>query len=640
MNYLPLFEEEENNNSSKTKQKLETRRPFVCRSKRLQDIKKVAQANQTIHSDFDSELNYLRQAFEAEVFEGLTANDFLPAPNHWRDILKMPEKQKRFWLKALYSEAKLLIVTMKCFSKEQPNDDDPIILVTAKFRTKINSDGTIDKLKARICIRGDMQAQYTEFDTWCPIGNFRDLKIFLAFAAHYKCRVHQLDFIGAFLQAIAKNRTFTTLPTEWKELFPDLADWFGTPLKLLKSIYGSTDSTCKWDDTLSDFLVKDFGSTKCPSSGSINIFKKGELFMFLLNVVDDQLYFTNDDNLRKDFEKRTTYRFDAELMGQAHWYLQARLNQRHDYSIVLDQSRYMALIVAKILPQHKDNKPTENEITKFAAPLPSEFIPTIKDKSKNLLAYQDLQQEYGFAYPTAIGMLIFLLNTAIILHFSIRKLAKFNNLPGKTHYKALIHLIQHIRMNKNNYGLQFYSPEVVPPIHQRILEHYPDFDFKMHPIIVFTDSSWHDCPDTSRSTGCYYTYVFGSLVDSASFVPSPIALSSAEAEYNACAFAITAALHTKQLFNSFSHRHPDSPVTIALFVDSKSAICMMNNDKDTKRTRHIERRINFVRQARATGVFIPYKIPGEENVADVGTKNLPAATLKHHQPCVHISVDP
>ena len=67
---------------------------------------------------------------------------------------------------------------------------------------------------------------------------------------------------------------------------------------------------------------------------------------------------------------------------------------------------------------------------------------------------------------------------------------------------------------------------------------------------------------------------------------------------------------------------------------------MMINDKDTKRTRHIERRINFVRQARATGVFIPYKIPGEENVADVGTKNLPAATLKHHQPCVHISVDP
>ena len=69
-------------------------------------------------------------------------------------------------------------------------------------------------------------------------------------------------------------------------------------------------------------------------------------------------------------------------------------------------------------------------------------------------------------------------------------------------------------------------------------------------------------------------------------------------------------------------RHPDSPVTIALFTDSASAICMMNNNKDTKRTRHIERRIHFIRHAQQQGLFVPYKIAGELNPADVGTKNL------------------
>ena len=82
-----------------------------------------------------------------------------------------------------------------------------------------------------------------DFDTWSPIASFKELKLFLAYAVWKKCRIYQLDFIGAFLHAIARNRVFTILPNEWRELFPELADWFGVPLRLLKSIYGSVDSS-------------------------------------------------------------------------------------------------------------------------------------------------------------------------------------------------------------------------------------------------------------------------------------------------------------------------------------------------------------------------------------------------------------
>ena len=43
-------------------------------------------------------------------------------------------------------------------------------------------------------------------DTWSPTASMRTLKYFLADAAKHKARVHQLDFIGAFLQANVKNR--------------------------------------------------------------------------------------------------------------------------------------------------------------------------------------------------------------------------------------------------------------------------------------------------------------------------------------------------------------------------------------------------------------------------------------------------
>ena len=72
---------------------------------------------------------------------------------------------------------------MGTFAKEEPRANEPIIPVTAKARVKIKSDGTVDKLKIRICLRGDKQAELVDWDTWCPIAGFRELKLFLSFAA-------------------------------------------------------------------------------------------------------------------------------------------------------------------------------------------------------------------------------------------------------------------------------------------------------------------------------------------------------------------------------------------------------------------------------------------------------------------------
>jgi hypothetical protein len=65
------------------------------------------------------------------------------------------------------------------------------------------SAGAIKKLKARICLRGNIMQQKGQWDTWCPIAGFRALPIFLAMAAWQQCRGFQLDFVGAFLQSNA-----------------------------------------------------------------------------------------------------------------------------------------------------------------------------------------------------------------------------------------------------------------------------------------------------------------------------------------------------------------------------------------------------------------------------------------------------
>ena len=126
--------------------------------------------------------------------------------------------------------------------------------------------------------------------------------------------------------------------------------------------------------------------------------------MFLINGVDDQLYFSNNPALKADFESRIKKRFDCELMGLAHWYLQARLNQLHNNSIVLDQTRYMALIVARFLPQHNVMNLTSEEKDKYKSPLPPTFVPTKKDCSADLLSVEELKTKHGFQYSSVVAV--------------------------------------------------------------------------------------------------------------------------------------------------------------------------------------------------------------------------------------------
>ena len=64
------------------------------------------------------------------------------------------------------------------------------------YKEKIKSDGSIDKLKLSIAVRGDLKNKDLFGDTWSPTASMKNLKYFLEDSVKHKARVHQLDFIG------------------------------------------------------------------------------------------------------------------------------------------------------------------------------------------------------------------------------------------------------------------------------------------------------------------------------------------------------------------------------------------------------------------------------------------------------------
>ena len=95
----------------------------------------------------------------------------------------------------------------------------------------------------------------------------RTLKYFLADTAKHKAWVHQLDFIGAFLQAKLKNRVFVKLDIRYTDYFPEYAQYFGRALIFLKSMYGMTNSGKLFADKLTEWFIKaGFIQSQCQMS--------------------------------------------------------------------------------------------------------------------------------------------------------------------------------------------------------------------------------------------------------------------------------------------------------------------------------------------------------------------------------------
>ena len=82
--------------------------------------------------------------------------------------------------------------------------------------------------------------------------------------------------------------------------------------------------------------------------------------------------------------------------------------------------------------------------------------------------------------------------------------------------------------------------------------------------------------------------------------------------------------HFRMLVHELLDEDPDMvPKEAHLIVlDSKSAMCMAKNGKDTKHNRHIARIIYFVRNGEKCKMHKIYWCEGGLQLADIGTKNV------------------
>jgi hypothetical protein len=81
------------------------------------------------------------------------------------------------------------------------------------YRTKLNADGTINKHKARIVVKGYAQVFGVDFsETYAPVARLDTIRMLLAIAAHKGWKIFQLDVKSAFLNGYLQEEIYVEQP--------------------------------------------------------------------------------------------------------------------------------------------------------------------------------------------------------------------------------------------------------------------------------------------------------------------------------------------------------------------------------------------------------------------------------------------
>jgi hypothetical protein len=149
---------------------------------------------------------------------------------------------------------------------------------------------------------------------------------------------------------------------------------------------------------------------------------------------------------------------------------------------------------------------------------------------------------------------------------------------------------------------------------------------KNEQLIGYSDADWAGDRDDRHSTSGYVCLLSGGAITWMSKKQGSVALSTAEAEYIALSSAAQEIVWLRRILSDLG-MEMSNPTQI--MEDNQGSIAMSRNPILHSRSKHIDIRYHFIREAVDHGVIDLTYCPTKEMVADVLTKPLPKGQFEH-----------
>ena len=477
------------------------------------------------------------------------------------------------WREAMAKEIEALELNKTWTIEDLPPNKKPINCKWV-YKVKYNSNGTIERYKARLVIRGDEQIEGFDYhETFAPVAKMVSVRCFLAVAIAKGWELHQMDVHNAFLHGDLDEEVYMRLPPGFS---PSGAN---KVCKLRKSLYGLKQAPRQWFAKLSSKLLE-YGFVKSYADYSLFTYRKGDIFMALLVYVDDLVLTGNNPVACAEFKSYLNSCFHIKDLGPLKYFLGIEV-ARSPHGLFLCQRKYALEIIEEcgLLGSKPVAFPMEANHR-----LAVDESPLIKDPTR---------------YRRLVGRLIYLTITRPELCYAVHILSQFMQAPTEAHMEAARRVLRYLKGNPGQ-GLLLKA----------------DADLN---VFAFCDSDWGACPLTRRSLTGYFVTIGGSPVSWKTKKQSIVSRSSAEAEYRAMATVTSELIWIKSFLSSLG-------IFLAkpmkLYCDNQAALHIAKNPVFHERTKHIEIDCHFVRERLLLKDLDTGYVASRNQVADIFTKPL------------------
>ncbi|PLW49458.1 hypothetical protein PCASD_01967 [Puccinia coronata f. sp. avenae] len=423
------------------------------------------------------------------------------------------------------------------------------------FRTKPATASAIERKKARLCIQGFSQVPGVDYgDTFAPTGKYTSLLILLMFAIDKRLPMRQFDVKAAFLYAPLKEELYIKTPEGSNRTAPFL--------KLKKSLYGLKQAPANWYETLTSWFNEIFFTQS--SADPFDSFE--ELFL-------------------KRFPNSSAHSPDT-LLGME--------LQTEEEAIKLSQRK----LIKKGLTMlgMTDCKPVKTPLSVGVSLKPATEDEKLQFKALNI------------NYRTYTGILNYLsCRTRPDLAPAVSILSSFNNDPGITHWREVIHCWKYLQ-GTAQLELTLRPSEEAP----NSLQYY-------------SDATWADDLETRLSRSGSICFWKNCPLSWGSKKQKNIALSSTEAEMNALSDSVQESQWVKYVVEEL-WEHPLQPAEF--HVDNKGLVEKVSHFGSNSKTKHLDIKLKWIRDLKNKEEITVKLIPSGEMVADALTKASSSESLQ------------
>lgn len=307
--------------------------------------------------------------------------------------------------------------------------------------------------------------------------------------------------------------------------------------------------------------------------------------------VDDLIIAASNDDLLNSFKDTMKSQFNMKDLGKISYFLGIQFEQKGE-EIKMNQKRYILKMLERFGMSNCKARYTPSE-------LKWESDNNEEDNSKEVVDPKE--------YREIVGSLIYAMTcTRPDISWVVSKLSQTLAEPKAEHLVAAKHVLRYLK-GTNEYELCFKKTD-------EYLNR-----------IAFSDSDWASSVEDRRSTTgyCFSLKKQGPAISWKSKKQATVALSTCEAQYIGLANTTQESMYLTQLLNGMDNR--DYSCT-KIHGDNQGAIALSKNPVNRQRSKHIDVKYHFIRDALIEGKIDIVYCPSEDMVADILTK--PVAKIR------------